>query len=318
MNIKNIDLNLLLAFDALLAERSVSRAAMRVGLTQPAMSNALARLRIALNDRILVRTGRTMTPTANALGFAVPVREALGLIEKALGQPKSALDSRTVVIGATEYAEHLLIPRFVREIARSGLNLKLVIRRLPALFQAPEDDLQAGLLELAIGFFPEAHSLRPGIHSKRLLLDENVCVVSEGHGAALSKLTLERYCSLDHVSIFYQKDGLSLVDRLLFEKGLRRNVVVQVPHLASALTIVARTKLATIVPRRFAVDFGRRLPLQCLTAPLDLPRIHLNLLWHARSDSDPGLISIREHLANISLKCALQGKEEGLRRRAKL
>jgi DNA-binding transcriptional LysR family regulator len=179
-----------------------------------------------------------------------------------------------------------------------------VIRRLPALFQAPEDDLQAGLLDMAIGFFPEAHSLRPGIHSKHLLFDENVCVVSANTGAALSKLTLKRYCSLDHVSIFYQKDELSLVDRLLFEKGLRRTIAVQVPHLASALTIVARTKLATIVPRRFAFDFARRLPLRCLAAPLHLPRLHLNLLWHARSDSDPGLASFRKQIANISAKCS--------------
>ncbi|MDP9161601.1 MAG: LysR family transcriptional regulator [Acidobacteriota bacterium] len=300
MNIKNLDLNLLLTFDALMRERNVSRAASRLGITQPAASNALARLRVAFEDEILVRTGRTMTPTARAQTLESPVREALSALEQALGEPETSLANRTIVIGTTEYSEHLLLPRLVSFFAKSQSMIRLVLRRLPTLFQAPEDDLQAGLLNLAIGFFPEAASLRPGIHSKSLMEDESVCVVRKGHPYVASSLSLKQYLSLRHVSVFYRNDGSSIVDRQLLEKEFRRTVVLQVPHLVSALRIVSQTDLATIIPRKYAAEFTRCFPIRYLRAPIPLPALKLSLLWHSRDDADPGLRIIKDELVQIS------------------
>jgi DNA-binding transcriptional LysR family regulator len=300
VNIRNLDLNLLLAFDALMKERNVSRAATRLGLTQPAMSNALGRLRVALDDLILVRTGRVMSPTARAQSLESPVREALSILEQALGEAQSSLANRAIVVGATEYAEQLLLPRLLSFLAKAHATVQLVVRRLPTLFQAPEDELQAGLLNVAIGFFPEAPSLRPGIHSNHLMEDESVCVVRARHPKLGSSLSMKQYLSLEHVSVFYRTDGSSIVDRQLLEQKSSRAVVVQVPHLSTALKIVSCTDLATIVPRKYADEFTRCLPIRCMKVPMPLSPLKLSLLWHSRDDADPGLRLIREHLTEIS------------------
>ena len=301
MNISNMDLNLLVSFDALVSERHVSRAAARVGITQPAMSNALARLRETFNDPLLVRAGRQLVLTVRAQALAGPVRQAMHLLQSALEPPRSSpARSRTFVLGATEYAEHLLLPDLIRWATAQEPGTRFVFRRLPTLFQAPEDELQAGLLDCAIGFFPEAPSLRAGIMSQSLFEDENTCVLRKQHPKVRKRLSLKSYASLGHVSISYQYDVPSILDRLLHSRGLARKVVLQVPHLSTALRVVSETDLITTVPRLFALDAARRLSLHLFAVPLEVPRVKVAALWHARNDSDPGLSWLRHKLIQLA------------------
>jgi DNA-binding transcriptional LysR family regulator len=296
-----MDLNLLVAFDALVSERHVSRAAARVGITQPAMSNALARLRATLNDPLLVRAGRQLVLTVRAQMLAGPVRQAMHLLQGALQPPRSAaIQSRTFVIGATEYAEHLLLPHLIRWTTTQERGVRFVFRRLPALFQAPDDELQAGLLDCAIGFFPEAPSLHAGIMSQPLFEDENVCVLRKGHPMVRKRLSLRAYGSLEHVTISYQHDAPSILDQLLLAKGLSRKIVLQVPHMATALYVVSQTDLATTVPRRFALQAKHGLPLQSFRVPLAVPVVKISALWHARNDGDSGLSLLCRQLTRIA------------------
>src|SRR5438552_1242783 len=145
MNSKSIDLNLLAAFDVLMAERHVSRAAARLGITQPAMSNTLARLRHVFGDPLLVRAGRSMVLTARAQELSAPIRQGIDMLDNAIGRAGQEAGDRTFVIGTTEYAEKLLLPQLVcrlRKAVPAVPGVLLLMRRLPTLFQAPEDDLQ--------------------------------------------------------------------------------------------------------------------------------------------------------------------------------
>jgi DNA-binding transcriptional LysR family regulator len=301
MNILNVDLNLLVSFDALVSERHVSRAAARVGITQPAMSNALARLRATFNDPLLVRAGRHLVLTVRAQMLAGPVRQAMHLLQNALQPPRSAaIQSRTFVIGATEYVEHLLLPQLVRWTTTHEPGIRLVFRRLPALFQSPDAELQAGLLDCAIGFFPEAPSLHAGIMSQPLFEDENVCVLRKGHPLVRKRLSLQAYCGLEHATISYQHDVPSILDQLLLAKGLSRKIRLQVPHMATALSIAAQTDLATTMPRRFALRAKHGLSLQSFRVSLDVPALKISVLWHARNDNDSGLSLVRQRLTRIA------------------
>jgi DNA-binding transcriptional LysR family regulator len=290
----------MLAFDALVSERHVSRAAQRVGITQPAMSNALARLRLLFDDAILVRSGREMVLTVRAQALANPVRQAMNLLRQALDDPRSLASARTFVVGATEYAEALVLPALLRvsPFARASSG-RLMVRRLPTLFQAPEDELQSGTLDLAIGFFPQAFAPRPGLHSQLLFGERSVCVAKKGRFAARS-LSLRQYASLDHVAISYQYDAPSILDQELAAHGLTRRVVMQVPHLTTALWTVAREAVVTTLPKRFAVQFAPRFGLEYHHLPVKLKPVTLAMLWHSRTDADPELHSIRAHIATIA------------------
>jgi DNA-binding transcriptional LysR family regulator len=302
VNVENFDLNLLTSLDALLAERHVSRAAARVGLTQPAMSNALARLRSALDDPLLVRAGPRMVLTARAQALVEPVRRAMGLLREIVGHRDSGpvTGARTLVIGATEYAEQLLLPRLLPFWLRAVDQLRVVMRRLPALFQAPEDELQAGLLDLAVGFFPAAPSLRPGILSQELYSEDNVVVARKRHPSVGRRLTIKQYAALQHIGIFYQAEGASLIDRLLLDRGLQRRTPVQVPHLMSAVSLAAQTDLVTTIPRRLGVEVAKRFPVRTVELPLTMPVLRFAVLWHLRSDRDPSLQVVRRHVAEAA------------------
>ncbi len=130
--------------------------------------------------------------------------------------------------------------------------------------------------------------------------DESICVVRKGHPKVAVSLSLKQYLSLGHVSVFYRNDGSSIVHRQLLEKNSRRTVVLQVPHLVSALRIVSQTDLATIVPLKYAAEFSRCLSVRYLKPPIPLPELKLSLLWHSRDDADPGLRKIKDELVQIS------------------
>ncbi len=310
MNIKAFDLNLLLAFESLMIERNVTRAATRSGLSQPAMSNALARLRRTFNDPLLVRTAEGMKPTAVAQSLISPVREALEGLRGAL-EEKPIFDAsasrRTFQLLANDYAEIVLLAPMIKGLHENAGGVMLKIDRPRSLFQQPSPSSLAGTFDLALGFFPDALSLEASLRSEILWEESNVCIARANHPAIKGKLSLRQYSLAGHVAVFYKSDGLGLIDILLQQKGYSRRSVVFVPHFGTVAFMVSASDLIATVPERLALTFKKELKLQVLTAPIAIPPFRLVMLWHERNHGDPAHAWLRNLISATATR--LSSKE---------
>src|SRR5262245_50335090 len=218
MNLQAIDLNLLLVFEALMDERNVTRAAKRVGLSQPAMSNALARLRRTFDDPVLVRTPDGMLPTPRAQALILPVRAALAQLRGALEERPAfdpAASQRIFHLLANDYVELLLLPQVSAELQQQAQEVKLHVYRTRTLFHPTIAIDLADSFDLALGFFPDALTLESGIRSAMLWEEQNVCIARAEHPAISGKITLPQYAAAQHVAVFYKAQGAGLIDALL-------------------------------------------------------------------------------------------------------
>jgi len=291
VNINSLDLNLLLVLEALLEERNVTRAAARVGLTQPAASSALARLRAALGDPLFRRTGAGMSPTPRAIELAAPLRTALAQIRSALGGSASfdpSDSARSFRLGMTDYAELVLLGPLLSRISRDAPNVQILVRRLDRIFIPPESELRDAAMDAAVGFFPEVSSLEPDTHSLNLYSEKNVCIARKGHPILQGRLTPARFAAAGHVGVFYRNEVRGLVDSALANHGLRRKLRATTPHFLSAAQVVSQSNLIAVVPAGLAARFRKFLHLEIRNVPVSLPPLHMRLLWHQRATSDPG------------------------------
>jgi len=295
--LRSLNLNLLPVLDAVLAERSVTRAARRLGMTQPAVSNALAQLRVLLEDPLLVRSGNRMLPTERALALAGPVREALAALASAMMpaagfEPKTA--ERRFVIGTTDYVEFVLLPRLVARLRREAPSVTLRVVSWPLHRVAPA--LAAGEMDLMIGYYESV----PQNHREQLLFsDEFVCILKKGHRALRKKLTVERYAALSHVLVS-EEDGPGVVDLALAKCGLRRHVALRMSHFLMVPAVIATSDLVAAVDRRVAEPFARRLPLVLVPPPLALPAGRVGQVWHERTHASPPHAWLRSKVAEAS------------------
>ena len=233
MDLSRIDLNLLVAFDVLMAEQSVTRAARRLGLSQPATSSALGRLRRLLGDPVLVRASTRMVPTPRALELIGPVRQILNQVEVALSAPPPfdpASTRRRFRIASNDYVEAVLLPDLVREVARAAPGVDLEVLQFGASY--PEESLRTGKLDLAIGF---SHNIPAGLHSHILFKDRFVCAVRADHPDVGKRLTLPQYTRLPHVLVSQTGSVTGIVDSALAVHGLERRVAVTVPPVGTTL-----------------------------------------------------------------------------------
>ncbi len=307
MNLQSIDLNLLVVLEALVEECNVTRAAKRIGLSQPAMSNALARLRRTFDDPLLVRTAEGMVPTPAAQALIIPVRHALAQLREAL-EEKAFFDptatDRTFHLLTNDYAEIALVAPLLQTLRANAASIKLRIQRPRSVFEPPSVSALADSFDLAVGFYPDALALDARLHSALLWEEQNVCLVSAKHPTINGKLSLKQFAEAEHVALFYKPSGPGVVDTLLAQKGYTRKIAVQSPHFASLPFIVAGTNLIATVPERMAKQFARQLKLQVLPVPLDLPAFRLTLLWHQRHHSDPAHRWLRQTLRETAARLA--------------
>jgi DNA-binding transcriptional LysR family regulator len=298
VNLAGADLNLLVTFDALLAERSVTRAAERVGLSQSAMSNALRRLRTWLDDPVLVRTSDGMAPTKRALELVDPIHEALSQLDRALAT-RNGFDPRTsrqtFRIATADVVEFMLVPRLLERLAGEapGIDVEMVQLRggLPA------EDLRAGRLDLAIGTYgdaPEPFRTQPMFH------ETFVCAVRKGHPRVRGKLTLKQFVELGHVLTTPHGRPGGVVDRLLAERGLSRRVAVTTPHFLVAPILVAHSDLVGTLPSRVAHALAAFLPLTLHRPPLDVPGFSVAMVWHTRTAEEPPHRWLRQVLGELA------------------
>lgn len=290
MNLQSIDLNLLLAFEALMEERNVTRAARRVGLSQPAMSNALTRLRRTFDDPLLVRTPGAMTPTHAAQALIEPVRSALNQLRATLEKKPSfdpAASRRGFHVLTNDYAEIILLARLLGKLRKQAEGVSIRVHRPPNVFQPPSRTALSDSYDLAIGFFPDALSLDASVRSEALFEEDNVCIASANHPTIRGKISLRQFAAEGHVAVFYKSEGPGVIDTILSQKGLTRKLAVLAPHFASVPFIVADSNLIATVPRRLALRLRGTLKLQLLPLPIVIPPLRLSMLWHERMDADP-------------------------------
>jgi len=294
MNITGIDLNLLIAFESLLDERHVGRAAARVGLSQPAFSNAIARLRVRLDDPLFVRTSQGMLPTPRAERLGGPIRSALSLLRQTLEAPRSFDPGSSVQrfrIAVSDDVELRLVPLFAQSIQSTRLQLQT--RRLDGIFTIPEPELRNGTLDLAVGYFPDERSLTPTFVMETLTEERNVVIARRGHPAFKRKLTLERLLELDHAAVIYRNEPWGLIDNALGARGLRRQLRLALPHCLSVLHAVASSNLVACIQESIANHFGPALGLVSHPEPIGLPPFALRIVWHRQRSDDPAQIWLR-------------------------
>jgi DNA-binding transcriptional LysR family regulator len=296
MNWRSIDLNLLVVFDAVMRERSVTRAGRAIGLSQPAMSHALARLRHMLDDELFVRTPDGMAPTPRAERLAEPVRNALSEMQLAL-EPVSfdpRTSERTFVIGMNNLAAVVLAPPLCVEVCGVMPGVRLDMRPSGTLDIA--DCLDRGDLDVAIGGLESPGERFP---SQRLLEDPFVLVMRSGHPARDLELSAEVLAGLDYLEISSSGEDTAFLDRWLATRGLSRRVVVRSPYL-SARMILAESDFVTVFSRRVAQTFIRYFPLEIREPDFQSPTVRTFMLWHRRLDSQPAHRWLRGCVTSLS------------------
>jgi DNA-binding transcriptional LysR family regulator len=292
-----LDLNLLRALDALLAERHVTRAAARLALTQSAASRALARLREELGDPLLVRgPSGALLPTARADQLGPVVRRALE--ELAAAWRGEVFDPRTsqrrfTVTGA-DYAELVLLPGLVARLAELAPGVQLVFVPMPP-------DLNGALASGAVDAMLAPHGMPgAGLYQRQLFDESFVVAMRAGHPAATGKLTLDRFCSLSHLLIAPRGNPGGAVDDALAKLGRRRHVAVSVPHFLVAPHVIAASDLVVTMAMRMVAAFSSMFDLVTRAPPLPVPGFSIHLQWHERTHSDAAHRWFREQVAHVA------------------
>ncbi len=281
----NIDLNLLTALDALLEEESVTAAADRLGLSGPAMSRALGRIRRIVGDPVLVRAGRHMVPTPRALEIRAEVRR---LVEAAHGvlAPSAPADPAELARVFTLYANDLFVtalgPRLVARVAEEAPR---VVLRFLGESHVDVPLLRDGAADLELGVID---SLEPEIRREQLFVDHSVAVVREGHPLTTGKLTARRFAAAPHLNFSRRGRLTGPLDAALAERGLRRTVIATVPTFAASLMMVRDSDAVGLANARAAASTVRGLGLRTLPIPLELPPMIMEMAWHPRQEADAG------------------------------
>jgi len=291
MDIRGMDLNLLVAFDSMIEHRSVTRAAEAMGLSQPAMSAAVARLRKAFGDPLFVKTGAEMRATPRAIDLAVPIRRVVDTVRSEILQ-LSAFDpitsTRTFTIITPDIGEINFLPRVLSRMATHAPHANLRTLSMPR--HATSEALESGGADLAVGYFPDLH--KAGFFQQRLFRNELVCIVRRDHPSIKRTIALKAYLAASHAVV--RPEGREHVfEQFLHGRNLQRRVVVEIAHFMSLLPILTSTDLVATVPRDLADVCARHAPIKILQCPIKTPPIEVHQFWHRRFHREPANVWLR-------------------------
>jgi DNA-binding transcriptional LysR family regulator len=285
VELSDIDLNQLVLFQQLMVERRVSKVAEKLGLTQPAVSNTLAKLRRQFGDELFVRTPTGMMPTPFAEQLAEPIGYALGMIHSGLNQ-QSRFDpasvKRSVTIGMTDIGEIVFLPALVERLRQEAPGVSLSTVRTTATNL--RDDMEAGKVDLAIGPLPQ---LKSGFFQRRLFRQRYVCLFRKDHALDRKRLTLADFKAADHLVIVSAGTGHGKVDELIRRAGVERTMRLTIPHFVSVGHILRRSDMVATVTERLAESLAEPFDLTFRPHPIDLPEIAINVFWHAKVHRSP-------------------------------
>ena len=296
---QNFDLNLLRLALAIDGERTVSGAARRLGISQPAASAALARLREVLDDRIFVKTARGMEPTPRAIRLIAAAREILARVDreilaKASFVPESSSDTFTFAL--SDIGEMVFLPKLVEYFSVHAPNA--LIRSVTRSPQRLEQELESGEIDLAIGYYPDIR--RSGFVQQRLMTHHFTCLMRADHPAAAEPLTVPRFLALRHALVSAEGRSQEIFERFLADHKLDLNIVLRTPHFMTIPMIVAQSDLVVIVPHALGLYFVRESGrYRLIDPPLEIPRIELRQHWHEKFNKDPKVVWLREVVSTL-------------------
>lgn len=314
-NFRTLDLNLLRVFDEVMAERSLTRAARNLSLTQPAVSNALRRLRETLGDELVQRSGQAMAPTPRALAIWPSVREALQQLQESLTPSEfvPATASTTFILAMADATAAELIPGLVEtlELEAPGVSIRVV----PLTTRDPRRLLDEESCDLAVGYFPsvladmtvraQSGEAMPFKHL-RLYDGEYVCVMRAGHPLASGPFTLDRFCAARHMLVSFSGRPYGFIDESLASLGRERKVVLTVNQFFTAGRVVANSNLLTVLPRHFVGVTGIAEQLVLRPLPFEVSPVHVDAVWHRRSQQLSAHAWLRQALVRAADKAFAQ------------
>ncbi|AGP41021.1 LysR family transcriptional regulator [Sorangium cellulosum] len=294
MRLQSVDTHLVVALHALLQEKSVTRAARRVGVTQPSMSHALSRLRAHFGDPLLVQVGRRMTLSERARDLLPRAAEAVERLEQVFS-PAERFDpgrsGRTFRLVATDNLELLVLPALARLLAAEAPHVDVRCRNIPADFA---ELLRSGELDGKLG---RGGPVPDGCRSMLLAAERLVCVMRRGHPASRKPLTAARYAACEHLMVSPHGEDRGVVDRELAARGLRRRVTLTVSHFLVAPFIISGSDLLLTVSARVAGAVASKLDLVVRPCPVEIAGYALTLVWAERSERDEGHRWLRDAMA---------------------
>jgi len=295
-NIRNVDLNLLVAFDALYDVRNVTRAAERLSLTQPTVSGMLQRLRHLFDDPLFVRTQHGVLPTPRADALAEPVKALLADAEAlvAMEEFNPALAEMTLSVSVNDYMQHALMVPFIKQLRRKAPGIRIAI--MPAYIAGMAERLARGAIDLAVTV-PEFAD--PGLQRSLLYTERYVCVARRGHPLKQQKLSLDAFCRFDHVLVSPTGGSFSgPTDDALAAFGRSRRVAVSLPSFHVMLETIRTDDFLALVPERLL--HGKMAGLKRFQSPVTVPDFDVIACWHKRLDADPAQRWIRRLLAAVA------------------
>ncbi len=297
-NLSKVDLNLLVVFDALMSERHATRAGQKIGLTQPAVSHALNRLRHMFGDPLFVRSPQGMTPTPAAQRIAPAVRSVLTRIQDVLrGSPlfDPSTSTRQFTLGLSDYAALVLLPRLTARLEREAPNVTIVARNTAHAIGFGM--LESGDVELIAGNFP---SPPPHLREELLYLETFACAVRSGHPALRSLSDPARYLKLRHLQVSTRGNPHGYVDDILIKGGRARQISLTVSQFLMAPMLIATSDLVATEPHRLFDPYIDPFQLRLFKPPFAIPPFRVVQAWHGRNDTDAGHLWLRQRVKEIS------------------
>lgn len=307
MSFLTLDLNLLRVFDAVMTEQNLTRAAGRLAMTQPAVSNALKRLRDSLGDELVIRTAHGVKPTPRAETLWPAVRRALAELEDAVSptvfDPSEADD--TFRMAMSDGSASLWLPKLVRIIDKTAPDVK--VRMVPLTTRDPRAQLLRGDIDLAIGFFPGvvnqlATMPDTPVRHEQLYSGQYVCVMRKGHQLEKEKLTVDNYCDASHLMVSPSGRARGLVDDALGALGRERQVRLTVNQFATAGRVVNNSDLIMVIPHHLIEATGMTETLVVKALPFPMPDVNVDMLWHERDNRRAAHKWLRQQMSEMTNK----------------
>ena len=293
----DIDLNLLSVFQEVYRERQISSAARKLGLSQSAVSNALARLRRSFGDELFVRTASGMQPTPLATQMAEPIGVAMAQVALALNQRSRfdpATSSRRFVLAMTDVGEIYFMPTLIERCKLLAPLVEISSMRAGSL--ALKEEMEGGRVDLAVGPFED---ISEALYQRQLFRQPYVTMLRKGHPLGKGEVSLARFVKAEHLLVDANESPYDRINALLARAGIGPSVRFRVPHFTAVPYMVATSDLVVTVPQKLAERAALPFGLEWIVPPLELPTLQTNVFWHRRYNQDPGNQWLRGLLAEI-------------------
>lgn len=291
-----LDLEWPAVFDEIYKTASVSRAAERLGIAQATASIALNKLRVHFGDRLFSRTAVGMQPTPFATEIQPELREVLATLERTR-LPRARFDPATAVrdftVCLTDISEVVLMPALLNRVQQTASKVTITTEKIST--DSPQR-LAAGEVDLAVGFMPH---LEAGFYQQTLFAQNFVCLAAKSHPRIGDKLTVERFQAEAHIVVTTSGTGHAIVDKMIAQRGMKRNIALSTASYLGVARIVAQTELLVIVPERLGNTFAAQENIKLLTPPFKLPSFAVKQHWHERFHADPGNRWLRRTFADL-------------------